>query len=194
MLIAFHKPYAVLSQFNSNPDEPISQRTLAEFALPTGVSPLGRLDMDSEGLLLLSDDPSLERRLLHPSTAHERTYIALVDGNVQAASLAQLTQGGLIIRGHSCRPCEADVISQPAALADREPPLSLTSHPVTSWLRLTLTEGKNRQVRRMTAAIGHPTLRLVRTAIAQLVLADLGLAPGEWTMLDQEACDLLFNK
>ncbi|QQL45159.1 pseudouridine synthase [Sulfuriroseicoccus oceanibius] len=181
MLIAFHKPYGVLSQFNQNPDRP-DQPTLQGFGLPKEVHPVGRLDMDSEGLLLLSDDPTFERELLHPTRSHHRTYTVQVDGTPDTTAIEQLRRGGLLIRGHSTKPCQATLLASDPPLAPRDPAVVITPGRSFSWLKLTLTEGKNRQVRRMTAAIGHPTLRLVRTKIGELSLAPL--APGEWMELN----------
>ena len=193
MLLAFNKPYGVLSQFNQNPGEEGTQRTLAEFRFPDNVMPLGRLDLDSEGLLLLTDEPALERELLHPTKAHKREYHALVDGQPDPSALQTLESGTLVIRGHQCLPATASIIPEPETLTPRVPPLTLTSHPVTSWLSLVLHEGKNRQVRRMTAAVGHPTLRLIRHRIGKLTLDDLALSAGEFRSLTEPERALLFD-
>lgn len=165
MVIAFHKPYGVLCQFT--PDQP-GQRTLADFGFPSGVYPVGRLDMDSEGLLLLSDEPGFNNRLLDPKTAHPRTYLAQVEGVPTPDGVAQLKHGGVLIQGYRTRPCGARLLEVAPAVAPREPPVRFRQAIPTSWLELQLIEGKNRQVRRMTAAIGFPTLRLIRVSIGKL--------------------------
>ncbi|MGE9267527.1 MAG: pseudouridine synthase [Verrucomicrobiales bacterium] len=180
MLLAFHKPYLVLSQFNPNPGES-AQRTLAEFDFPPGVLPLGRLDYDSEGLLLLTDEKELEHRLLHPKFKHRRRYLALVEGQPGSAALDKLRSGTLVIKNHRCLPCRAKVLKSPPELPERHPPVRTRQSIIDTWLRLELREGKNRQVRRMTAAIGHPTLRLFRSGIGTLPLGDL--PPGTWREL-----------
>lgn len=179
MLIAFHKPFGVLSQFTV--DHP-GQRTLAEFGLPTGVYPLGRLDADSEGLLLLSDEKGLNFRLLDPAAAHPRTYLAQVEGQPEVSALERLAGGGLAIRGHRTRSCKVRMPTTEPELPPRDPPIRVRKAIPTAWLELTLIEGKNRQVRRMTAAVGLPTLRLVRIAIGEFSLG--GLEPGAWRKLD----------
>lgn len=182
MIAAFHKPYGVLCQFT--PDQP-GQRTLAEFGFPPGVYPLGRLDLDSEGLLLLSDEAGLNHRLLDPAAAHPRTYLAQVEGVPAAAAVSRLAVGGLRIRDHSTRPARVRLLDAEPALPPRLPPVRFRKAIPTAWLELVLTEGKNRQVRRMTAAVGHPTLRLVRVAIGNYQLGEL--AAGEWRILDPAA-------
>ncbi len=178
MLLAFHKPWGVLAQFT--PDQE-GQRTLAEHGFPPRVYPLGRLDRDSEGLLLLSDEAGLNTRLLDPRQGHARTYHAQVEGEISDDALETLRRGGLDLRGHRTLPCGAERISP--SYPDREPPIRYRASIPTSWVALTLTEGKNRQVRRMTAAVGFPTLRLLRARIGLLDLGELGLAAGEWRML-----------
>jgi 23S rRNA pseudouridine2457 synthase len=178
MVIAFHKPYGVLCQFT--PDLP-GQKTLADFGFPPGVYPVGRLDMDSEGLLLLSDEPGFNNRLLDPKTAHPRTYLAQVEGVPTAAGVAQLKHGGILIQGYRTRPCQARLLEAVPPVAPREPAVRFRQSIPTSWLELQLIEGKNRQVRRMTAAIGFPTLRLIRRSIGKLD-ADF-LAQGAWEKL-----------
>ena len=171
--IAFHKPYGVLSQFTGED----GQRTLAEFALPLGVYAAGRLDMDSEGLLLLSDDGPFIKRLLDPENGHERTYWAQVEGEPADADLKRLSNG-VVFRGYRSKPCRAEKIIPQPDVPPREPPIRFRKSIPTCWIRLTLTEGRNRQVRRMTAAAGFPTLRLIRQAIGRLSLGDL--PPGMW--------------
>ena len=181
MVIAFHKPYGVLCQFT--PDQP-GQRTLADFGFPKNVYPLGRLDMDSEGLLLLSDESGLNDRLLNPKHAHPRTYLVQVEGVPDSAAISILSEGSIIIRGHRCLPCEATILSPRPVIPPREPPIRVRKEIPDTWLRIKLTEGKNRQVRRMTAAIGHPTLRLIRIEIGRF--SDPSLAPGDWSKLDDD--------
>jgi 23S rRNA pseudouridine2457 synthase len=178
MVIAFHKPYGVLSQFT--PDCP-GQHTLAAFGFPTAVYPVGRLDLDSEGLLLLTDEPGFNHRLLDPRCAHPRTYRVQVEGSPNAAAIEQLARGGLAIQNYRTLPCRACLLDPEPELPPRDPPIRFRKAIPTSWLELELTEGKNRQVRRMTAAVGFPTLRLVRWAIGGLTLDDL--APGIWKIL-----------
>lgn len=178
MLLALNKPYGMLSQFT--PDRE-GQVTLAACAFPPGVYPLGRLDLDSEGLLLLSDEAGLNTRLLDPEQGHARTYHAQIEGEVDDAALERLQKGGLSIQGHFTRPCRARRIEP--GHPDRDPPIRYRAAIPTSWVELCLTEGKNRQVRRMTAAVGFPTLRLIRVAIGGLALASLDLPPGSWREL-----------
>lgn len=190
VIIAFHKPYGVLSQFNENPDKP-GQRTLAEFDLPPEFHPVGRLDMDSEGLLLLSDDPSFERELLRPSRKHSRTYLVQVDGTLGKDAIRSISAGGLEIQNYETLPCKAQLLATPRQLPDRDPPVDPAAEKRSSWMLLTLTEGKNRQVRRMTAKIGFPTLRLYRVSIGEFDLEDL--EPGKWAVLSEEEEGLLFK-
>ncbi len=180
MLLALHKPYGVLSQFTPEPGS--RWRTLAEFGLPPGVYALGRLDADSEGLLLLSDEPGLNTRLLDPAQAHRREYWAQVEGVPAPASLARLERGGLAIDDYTTLPCRARLLDPAPAIAPRDPHIRVRKSIPDAWLALELVEGKNRQVRRMTAAVGHPTLRLIRVRIGQFALGDL--APGKWRELN----------
>jgi 23S rRNA pseudouridine2457 synthase len=189
MLLAFFKPYGVLTQFT--PDQP-GQRTLADFRFPPRVYPLGRLDLDSEGLLLLSDEAGLNTRLLDPSTAHPRTYCAEVEGIPTPSAVNSLRRGGIDLKGHRTLPCRADLRDTAPALPPRDPPVRFRKSIPTSWLEMTLIEGKNRQVRRMTAAVGFPTLRLVRISIGRLSLGDL--QPGEWKELDAQERALIWQR
>jgi 23S rRNA pseudouridine2457 synthase len=179
MLLAFHKPYDVLSQFTM---EQPGQRTLAEFGFPSQVYPIGRLDRDSEGLLLLSDEAHWTDRLLNPKRGHPRSYHAQVDGAPTDATLLPLKRG-LVMKDYRALPCLAKILTPQPDYPPRDPPVRYRKEIPTTWLELTLTEGKNRQVRKMTAAIGHPTLRLIRVAIGQLQLPSLQLAPGAWIHL-----------
>lgn len=191
MLIAFNKPYGVLSQFNANPGDE-GQRTLKEFNFPPKVLPLGRLDMDSEGLLLFTDEKALENKLLHPRFQHRRRYLTLVEGVPDEAAMNELRGGKLVIKGHRCLPCRAKILKQAPNIPDRDPPVRVRKQIIDTWLRLELREGKNRQVRRMTAAVGHPTLRLLREGIGALPLGDL--AVGTWRELNQEERDAVFAR
>ncbi|RYD38160.1 MAG: pseudouridine synthase [Verrucomicrobiaceae bacterium] len=186
MLIAFNKPYGVLCQFT--PDQP-GQRTLADFGFPKGVYPIGRLDLDSEGLLLLGDEPGFNHRFLDPSAGHPRTYQVQVEGMPGDDAVRRLAAGGLVIQGHRTRPCGARFLETEPGFPPRDPPVRFRKAIPTSWVELTLTEGKNRQVRRMTAAVGFPTLRLVRVEIGGIPLA--GLAAGEWRVLEAAEVALL---
>lgn len=179
VLLALHKPYGVLSQFTPEPGS--RWRTLADFGLPRDVYALGRLDADSEGLLLLSDEPGLNTRLLDPAHAHRREYWVQVEGIPSTESLVRLERGGIAIDDYQTQPCRARLLEPAPAIAPRDPPIRFRKSVPDSWLALALTEGKNRQVRRMTAAIGHPTLRLIRARIGQFALGEL--APGAWREL-----------
>lgn len=181
MVIAFHKPYGVLCQFT--PDQP-GQRTMADFGFPAGVYPVGRLDMDSEGLLLLSDEAGFNNRLLDPKTAHPRTYYAQVEGAPTPTAINTLSRGGIDLKGHRTLPCGARILNLEPDIPPREPTVRFRKSIPTTWIELRLTEGKNRQVRRMTAAVGFPTLRLVRVAIGKLQTAHL--VQGEWEVLSPE--------
>ena len=189
MVLAFHKPYGVLCQFT--PDQP-GQRTLAEFSFPPGVYPVGRLDMDSEGLLLLTDEAGFNHRFLDPKNAHPRTYLAQVEGEPDAKSLITLRRGGVIIQGHRTLPCGVALLDPAPDIPPRDPPVRFRMAIPTSWLALTLVEGKNRQVRRMTAAVGFPTLRLIRTHIGGLDGTDL--EPSHWRKLSADEIRMLWQK
>ena len=180
MLIAFNKPFNVLSQFtpDGSPNRP-----LAEFGFPKDVYPIGRLDADSEGLLLLSDESALNQRLLQPRFAHEREYWAQVERIPTADALKQLS-AGVVIQGRSTLACRAWQLDPQPDIPPRTPPIRVRKSVPDCWIGLELVEGKNRQVRRMTAAIGHPTLRLLRVRIGQYRLA--GLPPGQWKLLEEE--------
>lgn len=188
VLLAFHKPYGVLSQFTPEPGS--AWRTLAEFKLPKNVYPLGRLDADSEGLLLLTDEPALNSLLLKPENAHRREYWVQVEGLPSDATLAQLARG-VKIGDNLTLPASARRLDPPPSLAPRVPPIRIRKTVPDSWLSLELIEGKNRQVRRMTAAVGHPTLRLIRARIGKLELG--GLAGGTWRELTPAERAAVFN-
>lgn len=180
MLLALHKPYGVISQFLPKGD----WRTLAEFGLPAGVHPAGRLDADSEGLLLLTDDGPLQHRLTDPRHEHPKTYWAHVEGSPTAAALQPL-RVGIAIQDYVTRPCQARVLEPQPTLVPRDPPIRQRKSIPDAWIELIVCEGRNRQVRRMTAAVGFPTLRLVRVAIGEIGLD--GLAPGQWRAVPRPA-------
>lgn len=227
MLIAFHKPYGVLSQFTADGSV---NRTLAEFGFPKNMYPIGRLDADSEGLLLFSDEPQWNERLLHPRQAHEREYWAQVERVPTTAAFQQLADG-VTIQGRRTLPCRAWLLDpQPVAveaganvlssadlqsairnlqsspthnlgsgleqraapqIPSRNPPIRFRKQVRDCWLGLELIEGKNRQVRRMTAAIGHPTLRLLRVRIGGFWLGQL--AAGDWRELSGTECQAVLR-
>lgn len=182
LYLAFNKPYAVLSQFTK--DVASVKATLKDFDFPAHVYPVGRLDFDSEGLLLLSDDSRLNGYLLDPIYGHERSYLVQVENIPSAASLSKLEKG-VIIEGRKTRPCKVELLEDEPSLPERSMPIRFRKNIPTSWLKMTLSEGRNRQVRKMTASIGHPTLRIVRISIGQLSLNTLDLAPGSWCQLDE---------
>jgi 23S rRNA pseudouridine2457 synthase len=174
-LILFNKPYGVLSQFTDRGTE-TARSTLSDFIDVPGVYPAGRLDRDSEGLLLLCDDGRLQAQIADPRFKVPKTYLVQVEREPGDGSLGQLKEGVRLKDGLT-RPAEVERIAPPP-LWPRDPPIRIRKSVSDTWLRLTIREGRNRQVRRMTAAIGHPTLRLVRWAIGDWNLE--GLAPGEW--------------
>ncbi|MCJ8157978.1 pseudouridine synthase [Sphingomonas sp. LaA6.9] len=174
-LILFNKPYGVLPQFTDR-GTTSPRPTLSDFIDMPGVYPAGRLDLDSEGLLLLTDDGRLQARIADPRFKMPKTYLVQVEGDAQEASLESLRQGVRLKDGPT-RPAEVERIAPPA-LWPRDPPIRFRKSVPDCWLRLTIREGRNRQVRRMTAAIGHPTLRLVRWSIGDWTLDDV--PPGEW--------------
>ena len=173
MLILFNKPYRVLSQFR----DPDGRATLGDFIDQPAVYPAGRLDFDSEGLLLLTDDGRLQARISQPRARTRKTYWAQVEGEPTAEQLERLTRG-VELKDGPARAISARRIEEPAGLWERDPPIRYRKNVTDSWLEIVLTEGRNRQVRRMTAAVGLPTLRLIRCAIGQWSLGDL--RPGEW--------------
>jgi 23S rRNA pseudouridine2457 synthase len=188
VVIAFNKPFGVLSQFTTDGSP---NRTLAEFSFPKNVYPLGRLDADSEGLLLLSDEVGLNTQLLDPKRRHPRIYWAQVERVPLPSAIARL-QRGPIIQGRKSEPCRARLVHPDAPPAPRNPPIRFRKNVPTAWLELELIEGKNRQVRRMTAAIGHPTLRLIRVQIGRLTLQDL--PAGTWRELNAMERELIFAR
>jgi 23S rRNA pseudouridine2457 synthase len=181
MLVALHKPWGVLSRFS--PDGS-ANRTLADLGLPRGIYPIGRLDADSEGLLLLTDEGELVDVLLNPRRGHPRAYWVQVEGLPDATALAAL-EAGPTVQGRATRTCTARRLEVAPDLPPREPPVRFRKSIPDCWIELELTEGRNRQVRRMTAAVGHPTLRLVRARIGDYVLGDL--PRGAFTVLEGAA-------
>jgi len=175
-LILFNKPYGVLSQFSDSAGRP----TVADFLRAPGFRAAGRLDYDSEGLLLLTDDGSLQQRIANPRHKLWKTYLVQVEGVIDDDALARLARGVALADGVT-RPARARRVAPPQ-LWPREPPVRFRKHVPDSWLELAIREGRNRQVRRMTAAVGFPTLRLVRTAVGDWRLD--GLAPGEHRRLE----------
>ncbi len=172
-LILFNKPYGVLSQFTSEAGHP----GLRDYIPVPGVYAAGRLDRDSEGLLILTDDGRLQHRLSHPRHKLPKVYWVQVEGVPGREALQQLRRG-VDLGDYVTRPAQVHPIPEPPGLWPRMPPIRMRLHIPTSWLEIRITEGKNRQVRRMTARVGHPTLRLIRWAIGPWTLA--GLAPGQW--------------
>lgn len=181
--ILFHKPYSVLSQFSGE------GHTLRKYIPVKDVYPMGRLDRDSEGLMLLTSDGGLQHRLSDPKFEHPRTYWAQVEGVPDEQAMRRLERG-IRIEDYVTRPAKAQILAEEPKLPPRNPPIRYRKTVPVAWIELVLTEGRNRQVRRMTAAVGHPTLRLVRVAIGDLRLE--GLQPGEWRDLsDDELAALL---
>lgn len=189
--LLLYKPYDVLSQFtDEGAREGFRRATLKDYVSVPDVYAVGRLDRDSEGLLLLTNDGPMQHRLSHPKFQHRRQYWVQVERVPDEGAIAQLS-GGVTIRGYRTRPAEVKAIAEPN-LPLRNPPVRYRKQIPTAWLEMTLSEGKNRQVRRMTAAVGFPTLRLVRSALfltgdSSLSLLTLkGLQPGEWRELTAE--------
>lgn len=173
MLIALNKPFNVLCQFTDT----AGRRTLADYVKVKDVYPAGRLDYDSEGLLLLTDDGGLQKRISDPGKSTKKTYLAQVERVPDQVALASLRRG-VKLRDGVTAPAGAQLIHEPEWLWPRDPPIRYRREIPTAWLEITITEGRNRQVRRMTAAVGYPTLRLVRVVVGEWSLD--GLAPGEW--------------
>jgi 23S rRNA pseudouridine2457 synthase len=188
-----YKPYLVQSQFSAHE----GKQTLADFfKVPKDVYPVGRLDADSEGLLILTNDKALNHRLLHPSFAHERMYWAQVDGAVTNEAISNLEKGVTInVDGimYATKPCKAKLLTSEPIVPPRTPPIRFRKDIPAPWIELILTEGKNRQVRKMTAAIGFPTLRLIRNRIEQIMLSDM--QPGDMIELSKSSIyKKLFNE
>jgi len=175
-LILFNKPHGVLSQFTDRGTGGSPRATLSDYIDLPGVYPAGRLDRDSEGLLLLTDDGKLQERIANPRLKTEKTYLVQVEGAPDASALAALRRG-VVLKDGPTRPARARLIDPPD-LWPRDPPVRFRKSVPDRWLEITITEGRNRQVRRMTAHVGHPTLRLVRWRVGGWTLD--GLAPGGW--------------
>ncbi|HTJ94059.1 MAG TPA: pseudouridine synthase [Pararobbsia sp.] len=181
-LIALNKPFGTICQFSPHESRP----SLAAHVDVPGVYPAGRLDADSEGLLLLTDDGGLQTRIAEPRHKLLKRYWAQVDGAITDDALRALERG-VDLGDYVTQPCRATAIDAPQALWERTPPVRYRAHIPTSWIEVEIAEGKNRQVRRMTAAVGFPTLRLVRVSIGALSLFSLALAPGQWCDVDPQA-------
>jgi pseudouridine synthase len=185
-VIRFWKPYGVLTKFTDTEGRP----TLADYISIPGIYAAGRLDMDSEGLLLLTESARLATRLTDPKFEHPRTYLVQVERIPDDVALQRL-RTGVELKDGPTRPAQVELLQAPPELPERPVPIRYRKNVPTAWLRLTLTEGRNRQVRRMTAAVGHPTLRLVRWAIGPITLD--GLQPGQWLALDTEEAENLWR-
>ena len=177
-LILFNKPFDVMCQFSQHP----TRQTLANYINTPNVYPAGRLDADSEGLVLLTGNGKLQHKISHPDWKEAKTYLVQVEGDASAEQIKRLTQP-IDLGDFTSLPCKAMKIAEPDWLWSRNPPIRNRTNIPTSWLCITLSEGKNRQVRRMTAAVGLPTLRLIRSAIGEYSLASHPLLPGEFMEL-----------
>jgi 23S rRNA pseudouridine2457 synthase len=189
----FYKPFQVLSQFSAEGDK----RTLSDCfsSLSKDIYPVGRLDYDSEGLLLLTNDKELNHLLLDPKFKHKRTYWVQVEGAITEEAVFSLSKGVHITvdgKKHFTAPAEVSVFDEAPDVPDRNPPIRFRKSIPTTWISLTLTEGKNRQVRKMTAAVGYPTLRLIRYSIGRMTID--GLEPGSYRELPPEEKALLIMK
>jgi 23S rRNA pseudouridine2457 synthase len=180
MLIAFNKPFGVICKFSAEP----GKRTLADFIPIKDVYPAGRLDTDSEGLLLLTDDGVLQARIAEPRHKLAKAYWTQVEGQATEEALARLRKG-VNLGDFTTQPAEARVIDEPANLWPRDPPIRYRAKIPTSWIEITLREGKNRQVRRMTAKVGLPTLRLIRASIGKVSIREI--PPGEWREIEADS-------
>ncbi|MBA3827699.1 MAG: pseudouridine synthase [Taibaiella sp.] len=189
----FYKPFNVLSRFSPEGEK----RTLADYFnnIEKDIYPVGRLDYDSEGLLLLTNDKQITHQLLEPSHAHPRTYLVQVEGMITQDAINNLQQGVMInVNGalYKTKPALAAIPDKEPELPERDPPIRFRKNIPTSWVKLTLTEGKNRQVRKMTAATGFPTLRLVRYSVGSITIDDI--APGSYKTMDESVKDLLLRR
>jgi 23S rRNA pseudouridine2457 synthase len=176
MILLFNKPFGVICQFTGE-----ERTTLADYIDVRGVYPAGRLDTDSEGLLVLTDDGRLQNRISHPHHKLPKTYLAQVEGEPTQEAFDKLAKG-LKLNDGLTLPSKARTIPQPEWLWERDPPIRFRKRVADSWIELTLQEGRNRQVRRMTAAVGHPTLRLIRWAVGEWTLE--GIEPGKFRQVD----------
>ncbi|MCT8160134.1 pseudouridine synthase [Pseudoruegeria sp. SHC-113] len=185
-LILLNKPYGVLSQFTDKGTAGSARQTLSDFVPVPGVYPAGRLDRDSEGLLLLTDDGRLQARIAEPKHKMAKTYWVQVEGEISDAQLARLRQG-VELKDGLTRPAQAERMEAPDGLWERDPPVRFRKSVPDGWISLTIKEGRNRQVRRMTAAVGCPTLRLIRAQVGEWSLS--GLQPGEWREIAVETAE-----
>jgi 23S rRNA pseudouridine2457 synthase len=183
--IMFHKPYGVLSQFTQESPKHI---TLKDYIDVPEIYPVGRLDWDSEGLMLLTNDGQLQHRLANPRFGHKRTYWVQLEHIPDGEAVNKLCTG-VEIQNYQTRPAQVKLFLEEPTISERNPPIRFRKNIPTAWLEMTLTEGKNRQVRRMTAAVGFPTLRLIRVSITNLQLN--GLQPGEWRYLTAPEIQIL---
>ena len=172
--IAFFKPYGILSQFTS--DNPLE--TLSQFNLPKGVYACGRLDKDSEGLLILSNDGDFIDQLLNPKFDKEKIYWVQVENIPSEASLSIIRKGGMTIQDYKTKPAQIRILDPQPCIPERDPPVRFRKSIPTCWLEIKISEGKNRQIRRMTAGINHPTLRLIRMQVGKIKA--MSLSPGQW--------------
>lgn len=186
MLIAFNKPYGVISQFTEDGSK---NATLSQFNFPPEVYPIGRLDADSEGLLLLTDEKTLNFRLLNPKNQHKRTYWAQVEG-IPSEEKFDLLRKGVKIDGRQTLPCRAWILNPQPEIPERIPPIRYRRNSPTYWIAIELIEGKNRQVRKMTASVGHPTLRLIRVQIGSF---SFEIPQGTWQVLSPKEREQIFN-
>lgn len=175
-LILFNKPYGVICQFTAES----GHASLKDYIPLADFYPAGRLDVDSEGLVLLTDDGELQNQISHPKYKMPKTYWVQVEGIPEEAALRQLSQG-VVIKNYTTRPAKANLMDEPENIWPRTPPIRLRKYIPTAWMKLTIKEGKNRQVRRMTAATGHPALRLIRYAVGCYTLK--GIASGDWRLI-----------
>lgn len=189
--LRFNKPFQVLTRFTNERSETNDRQTLADFISVADVYPAGRLDRDSEGLLLLTSDGQLQNRISHPDHKLNKTYWVQVDGEITEEAVTKLRHGVGLKDGMTA-PAQAKIISEPASLWPRNPPVRFRAEIPTSWIELKISEGRNRQVRRMTAAVGFPTLRLIRYAIGPITLD--GLSPGKYDEIDAQQLWNLFPK
>lgn len=175
--VAFNKPYGVLCQFTGEPGD----KTLRDFNLPKDIYAAGRLDKDSEGLMILTDDGVFNQQLTHPDSNKEKTYYVQVE-NIPSTQSLEAMRSGLEMKDYQAKPCEVEIMKD-FSTSPRVPPIRERKSIPTSWLKIILSEGKNRQVRKMTAKIGHPTLRLIRYQIGNINIDSL--APGEWVQVER---------
>ncbi len=189
--LRFNKPFQVLTQFTDAHSDTDNRQTLADFIDVPGVYAAGRLDRDSEGLLLLTSDGQLQNRISHPDHKLKKVYWVQVDGEITEDAIAKL-RCGVELKDGMTAPAQAKIIAEPASLWPRNPPVRFRAEIPTSWIELEINEGRNRQVRRMTAAVGFPTLRLIRYAIGPITLD--GLSPGEFQAINAQQLWNLFPK